>query len=111
MPRAPAPESQQYVLSRRCIPVLRRWVVGDTDVMHCSVATADDNRESIRKNLLDECSNRLSFRGAIGTHKKVGVDMPLVALKSDGQVAVFLVHDQDERPVWTCVALTHSHAS
>jgi hypothetical protein len=56
--------------------MLRRRVVGDTDVMHCSVATADDDRESIRKNLVDEPSDRLSFRGAVETRKKVGLGMP-----------------------------------
>ncbi len=73
--------------------MFRRRVVGDTDVMHCPVATADDDRESIRQNLVDERSDRLSFRGAVGAHKNVAVGMPLVTLKSDGQVAVSLVHD------------------
>jgi hypothetical protein len=85
-------------------------VVGDADVMHCSVATAHDDRESIRKNRVDERRDRLSFRLAVRTHKNVAVGMPLVTLKSDGQIAARLVHNQDERPVRTCVTLTHCHA-
>jgi hypothetical protein len=101
MPRAPAPESQRYLLARGCILTLRRRVVGDPNVMHYSIATADGDRESIGKNLLDERGDGLRFRGAVGAHESVPVGMPFKAFKRDGQVAVSVVHDQDERSVRT----------
>jgi hypothetical protein len=62
---------------------------------------ANDDHELIRQNLLDECGNRRRPRGAVRPHKKVAVGMPLVALKRDTQIALGLVHDQNERPVRT----------
>jgi len=41
------------------------------------------------------------LRGAVGVHEKVAVGMLLEAFKRDCQVAVGVVHDEDERPVRT----------
>jgi len=93
MPLAPAPDSQQYLRAHGCIFMLRRRLVGDTDIMHRSVATADCDRKSIGKNLIDERGDRLSFRGAVGANENVAVRMPLEAFKRDCQVAISVVHD------------------
>ncbi len=58
--------------------------VGDTNVMHDSVATADGDREPIGKNLGDERGNRLRFRAAVGAHESVPMGMPFKAFKRDG---------------------------
>ena len=72
--------------------MLRRRVIGDTDIMHCSVATADCDRESIGKILIDERGDRLSFRDAVGAHEKVAVRMPLEAFKRNYHAAISVVH-------------------
>jgi len=59
MPRAPAPESQQYVFAICCILMLRRRFVADADVTDCAVATADGDRKAIGKNLVDKHGDRL----------------------------------------------------
>ncbi len=46
-------------------------------------------------------ARRRVLRGAVGVHEKVAVGMLLEAFKRDCQVAVGVVHDEDERPVRT----------